>query len=267
MLTAVKLSEDGTKPLLELAAEEFIFQLPVEQGDTEFPVRFHMRSYPPAHMKQLIGFLSPTVEARGKLLVTRPSNTDEYVDFFDRHFIKLSGKIANEAGAEPTLDEQKAWLAAALPLKLRAVVDGYWGVKTPEEMNGSHPKSDRLVMVIPTGKKILTHVPLFCEKSGIEETIELIHHLRQENRSEYAQYMKATAASERHVRKQEQKIVQDHDTIERLYNELVQKIDGAVLLGKPCVAENKDKWVDHIPYWYKTFVLTEAFREVARRNF
>ena len=264
MLTAVAYSEDGNRPLLELAAEEFIFQLAIDQGAAEFPVRFHMRPYPPAQMKQLVGELSPTIESKGKKLITRPSSTDEYIDFFDRHFIKMSGKIQDEEGEDPTIDWQKTWLETAIPVKLLTVVDGYWGIKT-EELNGAPPQ--RLVLAAPTGKKIVTTVPLFSEKSGIEESIKLVHHCRQETRQEYAAWSKATAASERHLRKQEQKIVQDHDTVERLYDSLIEKLDGAVLLGTPCVAENKDKWVDHVPYWYKNFALTESFREVARRNF
>lgn len=248
---------DG-KPLLELTAQEWIYPVTLEVDGGEFPVAFHMKPYAASDLKAVFSALAARFKrAGGANMGIVPGNREAAKPFFDRHFIRISG------GEEATVEEQKAWLEAFDFVKIDVVINGM-SLETvqPEE----EVKTLRFALNGSRAKTVTLKQRLIPE-SGMEEvTVLLVHHFQPILAGHYTKYERASQESELNTRKGEWKTTEDYDVIERLYDELIDSVEGALLNGQPCTFENKGAWLRLVPFRQKSVAVDEAFRRIRIKN-
>ena len=83
---------------MELGSAEFVFPITVEQNGQEFVALFHMTAYKPRDLDEalrLTGFRTKQNKGwfRSEAVPLAPM-----IDFFDRHFIRMSGVAGDHNG-------------------------------------------------------------------------------------------------------------------------------------------------------------------------
>ena len=260
MQSAVYYQPDES-PALELAAEEFVFPLTVEQGGEKYIALFHMGPYQP---RELIDFLDKSAKefrSSGRARVIVEASADPgYSDLFDRHFIRLSG-----IEGEPSVEEQKKWLAAHDLLKRRVIQEGYGGGEILEAENGSIPRRGLRLADI-TSNRIGMGLTLWSTEQSRAEPIIVTHMLRPETLDDQRRYTLATGRLETHTRKGTWKVLVDHAAVCALYDAMVEEVTSCVVNGLACKAENKAVWAGLIPAWHKVAVMLEVFTGGSIKN-
>ena len=261
MRAAIGYQPDLT-PVLELAADELIFPVKVEQGGAEYVALFHMRPY---GERELIDFLDEragefTSKGRARLII-EPSTKPGFTELFDRYFVRLGG-----VEGDPSIEQQKAWLARHERLKQRVIQEGYGGgeILAPENEGVPHLHGLRLADI--TANRIAIGCTLWCEETSRAERVTVTHVLRAETPEDNRKYAQATGRLENYTRKGTWKVLIDHAALCSLYDSMVEEVSGYVLDGAPCSPENKAAWLTLIPVWHKVAVIQEVFAGGSVKN-
>jgi hypothetical protein len=249
---------DGT-PCLELTAQELIYPVTLELEGQEYPVAFHMRPYAAPDLKQVLTALAARFKRiGGASMEILPGNRESCKTFFDRYFIRISG------GEAATVDEQKAWLDAYDFIKADVVLNGMTLEAVQNE--DSEEKTLKFAISSARNKSITLKQKLLAEEGAGPVTINLVHLFQPILATHYARFERASQESELNTRKNEWKTTEDYDVLERLYDELIDSVSGALVKGKPCTVDNRGDWIRLIPFRQKAVALDEAFRRVKIKN-
>jgi hypothetical protein len=243
------------KPFYELNAEEIIFPIRLEQDGQEVIGNFAMDAQYPSH--EVKAFLDD-LQIR-----ERSNDTDEREvelgdeagcrDFVTKHFHGILG-IEEDISREDML----AWLHANSDQKTRIYVEGYDKILlAPEEGSG------KLRIVLGSsegsvkGKRIL-----FVPEAGII-TVNLEHKHRRITEEDRLKFRRATKMIEKGPRRL---VRTNWDVMEQLYESIFQSLEGYLIDGAACTAENKPTWVKKVPFSDRMFAINRIMRRVAIKN-
>lgn len=259
MRSAVLLTEAG--PRLELAGEEWIYPVTLDQGGIDFKVLFHMKPYSASEMKSILMASTPRWKRinddRSRLVI---GETDSVRKFFDVHFLRMSG-------IEDTLEQQKNWLAENENIKSAVIANGMAIELVKPESNGqrqlpqlvTNTRSVNLRLHLSPGEDPIT--------GGLSETeIVTVHHFAPISANHYAKYERQAVNLERNEGKKEIVIIENFDIEEKFYDELIERVEGAVINGEPCEAGNKPVWIKLMPFRFKSVAIAEAFNRARIKN-
>ena len=249
---------DG-KPFLELTAPELIYPVTLEQEGQEFKVAFHMLPYAGADLKQVFsGMAARFKRSGGSSMGIIPGDRGVCKPFFDRYFLRISG------GEDATVEEQKAWLDANDFIKSDFVINGM-SLEVPQS-DGQEPKSLRFALNGNHPKPVTVKQRLIPESGASEVEIILEHSFSKIDPKHHIRFERASLESELNTRKGEWKTSEDYDAIEKLYDDLVESVNGALLNGKPCGLETKAGWIRLVPFRQKSVTVDELFRRIRLKN-
>lgn len=265
-------------PHYELTGNELIFR--DEQNDPKKPIYFHMRPYAARDLKDAVGKLRQVTRVAGKdRLVIEKADLSVFRPIFDKNFIRMSN-VAVKGGGEPTIEQQKAWLARNPGLCQRVVNDAYTSVVliagNSDEIGEEQPDVRALAegesaeglfeIGLDDGEsKAVNRFRLYSLERGQNVEIRFEHHFRKESESDRLAYDRAT---NREINRKQgtTSIAVNYDVIESLYNRLIQRVDGFVVNGQPCTESNRDAWVNVVPFWIKKVSIEQLFDESALKN-
>jgi hypothetical protein len=246
---------DGV-PCLELTAQELIYPVELEGVD---PVAFHFRPYAAPDFKSLAAALTSRMKRTGGASMSvSPGNREACKNFFDRYFIRISG------GEDATVEEQKQWLEVYDFIKTDFVINGMTLEPVQPEEEGQHTL--KFAFNGSLAKAVTLKQKLLPEAGAGPVTISLTHQFQPILAAHYAKYERVSQDLEVNTRKNEWKTVEDYDAKERLYDELIESVKGAVYKAKPCQSDNRGDWLRLIPFRQKTVALDEVFRRVRIKN-
>jgi len=223
-----------------------------------------MKPYKAYDLKQLLAELNWRMASKASNVVeVIEGDTGKIGAFFWKHFLKLSG-LSKRDGSEPTAEEQQQWIRkqSKLGIERAVVMNGFGGVSVEQ----TEEDEEELLFDLDSDNCIKTYQHLYFPDLKLTRRIDMAHHLGQETDQHSRRYRQATGKSQIHTRKQEWEKVTNYDTVEHLYNGLIEKVDGMQVQGVPCTESNKTDWIELIPFWHKEFVLGELFRGVQVKN-
>lgn len=255
MTSAVKIQDD--KPVLELAAEEFIF--PITTPDGHHKVLFHMKPYRPFVVK---AFYDETLvrsksTSRGERVLDVPTS-EKLLRFVSDHFIRMEG-VEGPDGSEPSIEMQRAFLDDNEQLKARVFRMGYDFVTVPDFAAGNgHSK---LSLFGPAESDI--DAQWLLHDSGIDHRIIVSHHTAKLAKVEFDKYQKAIRVIETN---RDRYMQGNWDVVEQLYDAKILSLKGAVVEGQPCEDKNKKEWVGLVPFCMKVFVMGQLAQELETKN-
>jgi hypothetical protein len=241
--------------LLELSAPDFVLPLTIEEEGTEFRVFFRMKTYSALSIKQLMNTIGAKFrKVAGTRVTIVPSNRETCYPFFDSHFIEM-------IGVDGSIEEQKAFLDENPHIKAQVVADVLIGgveLEKPEEIT-------TLKLALSGVKKKAIKTSIRLAPNPPEETVfTLIHHFQPIAVSHYAKYDRAVE-NEFNTRRDEFSATTDYDTVDRLYNELIESVEGATTHGAECGTGNKG-WENTIPFVMKAAAIDEAMRRARAKK-
>src|SRR6266516_4173048 len=207
---------DG-KPMYELAAQEVVYPAILEQDGSPFKVHFHLTPYLPREAARLMADAerrySPGADNN---VIAQAGSRDSCAQFFDSHFVRMSG-IANEAGEEPSVDEQKEFLATHSYYK-EQVVTGVVAAFAIEPVQAA--QGGRFVIGRPSKSKVTLSLTLGSE-TGADEKVTLSHLLAPITAFEFGAYTRATGNTEINARKKYWKSSEDTEAVAAVYDKLI----------------------------------------------
>jgi hypothetical protein len=247
-------------PCLELAADSYIY--PVNTPGDRFKLMVAMRPYEPYSVKKFYDQMMPKRKTRSAgehELVT--SGDADLCEFVMAHFQSFSGAEL-EDGSEPTIEQQKEWLEnndAFMSRIFRNGVDALKLVDAPET-------TGKAILVFGQKEhRIEYELTLFSPERKTEETIQITAKLEKFSQSDKHKYEKAISFIE-NSRRKESFVEANWDVIEQLFNHKTIGMDGAVIDGKPCAADNREAWIKRLPLIHKLFVVGKAIQDIDIKN-
>lgn len=178
-----------------------------------------------------------------------------YSPLIDAHFVKLGN-------ATGTPEEQKAWLSKHPELKPGIVEHTFGGLQLEQE-----DESDDTVLDISlemSGKQKV-YQDLFDENKGEVVRVNMTHNYTQPTEKQYREYRSARRS--KFLRKSTLwTVMENHGTLEKLYDEVISSIDGAAVAGKACTSTTKDAWIGDIPLWHKLWICDKIFGDIVEKN-
>lgn len=261
MLSAVQI-KDG-RPCFELDAEEWIFQFKREQEGEDRIVMFHVKPYLASEMKRMLNATGVVMKSDGGAnLLMLPGSQEACKPLFKSNFIKMGAKKPD--GTEPTYEEQLkfiediGWEAEIV----RSTYGGFAVKPKPSKDNSS-------AFVFSVGPKETSTdliVKLWCQETGVVEDIICGHFTRNPTAQHRFDHAAATSGRQLNSRRGEVRSREDLDVKERLYDEMIIRLDGVLIQENPCVADNKELWVPKVPFWHKSVVVDEVFERDSLKN-
>lgn len=253
----------GEQPVVELAAEEWIY--PISTPNGRLKLNIHLKPYSPYAVKKFLDLILPRRKARTAQQSVLDSDYTCVMPFVDDHFLGLSG-VTMEDGTTPTAEQQKAWIDQNSDFKIRAFRDGVDNISLRKREEETPVATGRVVLVMGRPESLIeTDIGLHSKGTRRDELIRVNHALARMSESDRHQYDRAIKLIE-DTRARETFLEANWDVIEGLYNKLVKSLTGAVLAGEPCTESNKDAWVKVVPFCWKVYVMSMAYQEVELKN-
>ncbi|TSA55701.1 MAG: hypothetical protein D4R38_00055 [Dehalococcoidia bacterium] len=261
-LSAVQM-RDG-RAMLELASEEWVFQLIKEQSGHDVPIRFHVKPYLASEMKRMLNATGVVMKTDGGAnLLMLPGNRDACLPVFKHNFLRM-GNITKQDGSEPSIEEQVKFIEAR-GWQADIVLSTYGGFSLVPKADASESAGFIFLMVEPESRVDLL-VKLWCEETGAVEEVTCQHRLRPASAQQRFDYTHATAGRQLNSRKGEVRSQEDYDAIEKLYDGMILGVEGALIEGQPCASDNGETWIPKVPFWHKSVVIDETFRRDSLKN-
>ena len=228
-LSAVQM-RDG-RAMLELASEEWVFQLIKEQSGHDVPIRFHVKPYLASEMKRMLNATGVVMKTDGGAnLLMLPGNRDACLPVFKHNFLRM-GNITKQDGTEPTIEEQLKFIETR-GWQADIVLSTYGGFSLIPKPKGEQLTGFVFLLSEPESKVDLL-VKLWCEETGAVEGVTCSHRLRSASAQQRFDYAHATGGRQLNSRKGEVRSQEDYDAIEALYDGMILGVDGVLIEGQP----------------------------------
>jgi len=258
----------------ELAQEELIFPLTVEDSGVEHVLFAHMTPYTHKEGIELFDAMGIKFKFEGReKLTTRTGLNEKTRPFFWSHFKSLVGvkkPVFADTEKELTASEVEAYLDGDLDAEVvevalsreeqeqyirdnpakrieeAAVMQGF-GNFNIDVMTAR--KTSGLLIGGRNINKIVGHVFVYDPESG-NQKIKVKIGFKKDSEFNFRRFLTATGQSELHRKSEEWQRIEDYKTILDIGKSEILFAEGYTINGKPCTEENKNEWVDLFPFWH-----------------
>lgn len=258
---------------LDLTAPEFIAPIRTDEG--LFFV--FMKPYKSADMRELLKSSSPKMKVADDVQQIIPGNDERYVPFFDRHWAGRCMGLFAEAKEDPetgtvirieaSREAQEKFFADNPSIKIVTAKLAYGlVVKQAEHKRDVGIVLSELAAGGPTVKAEVRTAYMNGAELPEEVSVALVFHCAKESQADRIAFKRATETHEISQRNSEMSGKENYGEIERLFDSLIESVDGLLVADKPCELSNKNAWVGLVPFWFKRQVMHELFRESRLKN-
>lgn len=244
---------------------------------TAYPVQFQQRNGSPT----VYVFLSPYAaselkdilklevsgykrEKRDVEIVNRDNSI--YTPLCDAHFVKLGNVFKKVAGKNiPILDiaEHRAFIDKYPELKPSIVEHTFGGIRrdAPDESDDTAV----LDITLDLSDAVKVYQELYDPAKDAIVRVDMTHNHAHPTEAQYREYK--NARRNKFLRKPALwTIAESHTTLEKLYDAVIESIDGASVAGDACDAKTKADWLPFVPLWHKLWIVDQIFGELIEKN-
>lgn len=252
---------DG-RPHWELAAQQMIFPLAVDQNGKQFELQVYLKQpYSSADLIEALNASRGAERREGGTITKLPGDDSKFSSFADKIFVRFGGGSSDDAGV------QRSFLEKNPKLKIRLVRDclGNVGIERNLPEDAIDEKIDFAGAVLDAaGNVIKTRQELF-DAAGKKVLVVMAHNLRLETEKDLRTFERTSSESYiRSERKWVTNLVWDKRAA--LYDQMIESVDGMAFLGERCTLANRSLWLPAVPYWHKLFVVATAFDDARVKN-
>ena len=254
------LSWRGDTPYWELLGQRLILPLTAEEQRRNVKVFFELTNFSSSESEQARLDSAVPTKMEGDEMITNRGKRSPLIEFVDKHFVCLHGVKEREP------EKHKAFLAERPYYKVRLWREAISLVPVTCPDTEDQDEIDLISLVMADTRTYQLH-PVLVKLEGLREVeMTLTHVLERERQADYTAFENATGGGRFNTRLREWKTNVDTLKLKTIYMRLVQKADGYLIGGKPCIESNKDEWVEHVPLEHVLAVVDELFSGVRAKN-
>ena len=252
-------------PLWDLT-ETTAYPVELQQGKKNPTVYIYLSPYTADELKSILkkGISGYRREKRDVEIVRE--DRDIYTPLVDAHFVKFGKAFKKVAGkSTPTTPaEDKAFLDKYPELK-PAIVEYTFGGLRMDAVKTADDDEDTLDISMDLSGAVHVYQDIYDEGTGAIVRVDMVHNHAHPTESQFREYRNARRS--KFLRKQTLwTITEQHNVLEKLYDAVIQSVDGAVVYGAVCTSETKSEWVLEIPLWHKLWIVDQIFGELIEKN-
>ncbi len=231
------------------------FPIEIKTKDKSIPVFIYLSPYSTDELKSILK-LDVSGYKREKSdveIVARDKSI--FTPLCDAHFVKLGN-------ATGTPEAQKAWLDRYPELKPSIIEHTFGGLHldVPEASD-----SEMLDIGADLSGSVKVYQEIYDPLTDKTVRIDMSHNHSHPTEAQYRDYR--NARRNRFIRKSSLwTITESHISLEKLYDSVIQSIDGAAVAGNACEAATRSAWLPSVPLWHKLWVVDQIFGEIVEKN-
>ena len=191
-------------------------------------------------------------------------DSPEATAFFQKYFVGAKDLIRASDGLPGPKENNKImeWIAAKMPWYRPSFIKTCIGGFADEAYEKD--EGEDFFSLDPVDKVRLKQY-IYVPEMGDFATVVMTHVMKLTS-AHHLLFQQATSKSKLHRKKGYFETPVNHDLIEQIYNQAIERIDNMALDGKDCLPENKDQWASLVPYWHKLAVVRDSFSEIEAKN-
>lgn len=179
-----------------------------------------------------------------------------YIPLCDAHFVSLG----NSTG---TPEAQKAWLDRNPEIKPKIVEFSFGGLRVDNPVNDAD--EDVFDITLDFTGQVDVYQELYDQDTDKIVKVNMTHKHQHPTEAQFRDYR--NARRNKFLRKSTLWTVSEqHSTLEKLYDAIVQDVVGVLVNNKECTLSNKTEWVSQIPLWHKIWVVDQIFNDLIVKN-
>lgn len=247
---------NGKKALWDFN-ETTAYPVILQQGSKSPTVYVHLTPYQPEELKDILRKATSGYRREKRDVEIIREDRAIYTPLCDDHFVKLGN-------ATGTPEAQKAWLDKYPELK-PAIVEHTFGGLQMDQPKTAEDNNDILDISVELSGSTAVFQELYDPNTDKVVRVDMVHHYTHPTEAQYREYR--GARRNKFLRKSTLwTITEQHGTLEKLYDAVIQKIDGAAVSGSPCTADTKSSWLASVPLWHKLWIVDQIFGELVEKN-
>ncbi len=181
-----------------------------------------------------------------------------YAPLCDEHFVKLGN-------ATGTPEAQKAWLDKYPELKPSIVEHTFGGLRIDQPETLDDEPGTMLDIGSELSGSVKVYQEIYDPATDKVVRVNMAHNHSHPTESQYREYK--NSKRNRFLRKTNLwTITESHSAMEKLYDTVIQSIDGALVAGNACTNATKANWIGSVPLWHKLWVVDQIFGEIIEKN-
>lgn len=250
------LRDASNKPLWDFAAAA-AFPVQITSGAKTPTVYIYLSPYKSDELRDILRqAVAGYRREKRDVEIVREDGTI-YVPLLDAHFVKMG----NTTG---TPDQQRDWLDRHPELKPKIIELSFGGLcSEPKEV--SDRDDDMLDISIDLSGAVDVYQELYDEATDKVVRVDMKHKHIHPTEAQFREFR--SARRQKFVRKTTLwTITEQHGVLEKLYDAVIESIEGAAVNGKPCTAATKSEWIGSVPLWHKLWIVDQMFGEIVEKN-
>lgn len=224
---------------------------------TPVDVQVALRPYTQERMIRCLredeGFRAPARDEAGSFDVI-PTDPELTRTFVDEHLIEM------RHGDRVLTPRQIEVHDAMHGLKPMAFTNGYDNLMIVIRAKGEASVDDIFAEDVQT----ISIYGLWCDEKGVQQQVNIDHHFSGPTAKDnlaFSRTHKVRTTKDGNI-----KIPVNHEARVKLYDSLIQSVDGVLTNGQLCGPANKSEWLPVIPLKFKMAALNQLFRGASTKN-
>lgn len=248
---------DGTKPIQDFT-KTTAYPLEIKHKGKSIPVYAYLTPYAPEELKSVLksGTSGYRREKRDVEIVREDRQI--YTPLCDAHFVKLGN-------ASGTPEEQRAFLDRYPELKPSIVEFGFGGLQLEQDDRVDTASVDVLDISVELSDAVRCFQDIYDPVTDKVVRVTFLHAHRHPTEGQFRTY-RGARRNKFISTKTLWTVAEQHNTLEKLYDEVIESVDGASVGGVFCTATNKPAWLHSVPLWHKLFIVDQVFGELIEKN-
>ncbi len=232
------------------------YPIEIKQTNKSIPVYIYLTPYTADELKAILKLEISGYKREKSDVEIVARDKAIFTPLCDAHFVKLGN-------ATGTPEAQRAWLDKYPELKPSIVEHTFGGLHL------DIPESAANEGMLDIGSDLSGSVKVFQELyDDVTDKIvrvNMAHNHLHPTETQYRDYR--NARRNRFLRKSSLwTITESHGALEKLYDTVIQSVDGALVTGNACTLTAKSAWLPFIPLWHKLWVVDQIFGEIVEKN-
>jgi len=216
------------------------------KGGKTFPLKITLNVIPSSELQKYDKSLArPYRQEQDGGTTMNLSPSEKEIELFDKYFVEISK-------SDPALSREALLAKIPQAVKRSTIRDGVGGVSPEEKQTVTDATLDDILSTEVGGIKIT------ATANGL--LFSLTHVMAEPEAEDELAYRRATVGALKSLpgrRRQEFLIVEDFSIYEKLYDKLVQSVEGYAVKGDPVLPVESVRQL--VPYYHKKAVVRELF--------
>ena len=247
------------KPLWNFTATTaFPVEMPPKKNGQRPIVYIHLTPYTSDELKAILKKSVSGYRREKRDVEIVKEDRDIYTPLCDKHFVRMG----NSTG---TPVEQRAWLDKYPEFKSAFIEHTFGGLQMAAAASDIEDNDELFDISDALSGQVKVYQNLYDPLKSEIVHVDMTHNYTHPTEAQYREYRSARRS--KFLRKSTLwTITEQHSVLERLYDAVIQSIDGAAVNGLPCAAVSKASWIADVPLWHKLWIVDQIFGELVEKN-